>query len=336
MTFDERVQALGYLGFTPRQTRFLVTVALHGGFCLRRQYATYAGIEYGKNVRHFLDELVKRGLGRRLQWESNRGHVYHLTARAVYRALGQDDNRNRRVTAPALIARKLMLLDFVLGQSADEWAATEQDKVALCHGRLTVPLSQLPRRVYAGRDTGLEPSARYFIDKLPLFLLGDPPTVHIVYLATGPGVDPFVRFLCDHRGLLTRLAQWAIVLVYPAHTVDVRALSTAFHEFRSGSRNPKVIDSRDDVRWYFQTRLAVEQDNVPAVSSQLIQRFQSARRRFAGAAFETLYAEWTAHGDEVFDAFASHRPAPLDAAGRFLTCELPFSYTQFGKLPGVA
>jgi hypothetical protein len=37
MTFDERVTALAPLGFTPRQTRFLVTAALHGGYCLRRQ-----------------------------------------------------------------------------------------------------------------------------------------------------------------------------------------------------------------------------------------------------------------------------------------------------------
>ena len=38
MTFDERVRALAPLGFSERQTRFLVTVALHSGFCLRRHY----------------------------------------------------------------------------------------------------------------------------------------------------------------------------------------------------------------------------------------------------------------------------------------------------------
>jgi hypothetical protein len=47
MTFDERVQALQPLGLTPRQTRFLVTVALHSGFCVRRQYAAFARIRYG-------------------------------------------------------------------------------------------------------------------------------------------------------------------------------------------------------------------------------------------------------------------------------------------------
>lgn len=62
MTFDERVAALAPLGFTPRQTRFLVTAALHSGYCLRRQYLAFAGVRYGKNVCDFLEALVGYGL----------------------------------------------------------------------------------------------------------------------------------------------------------------------------------------------------------------------------------------------------------------------------------
>ena len=58
MTFEDRVRALEPLGFTPRQTRFMVTVALHSGYCLRRQYSAFAGVAYGKNVCDFLDRLV--------------------------------------------------------------------------------------------------------------------------------------------------------------------------------------------------------------------------------------------------------------------------------------
>jgi len=42
MTLDDRVHALASLGLTPRQTRFLVTAALHSGYCLRRQYLAFA------------------------------------------------------------------------------------------------------------------------------------------------------------------------------------------------------------------------------------------------------------------------------------------------------
>ena len=62
MTFDERVAALTPLGFTPRQTRFLVTAAPHSGYCLRRQYLAFAGVRYGKNVCDFLEALVRRRL----------------------------------------------------------------------------------------------------------------------------------------------------------------------------------------------------------------------------------------------------------------------------------
>ena len=60
MTFDERVRALALLGFSERQTRFLVTVALHGGFCLRRQYMAFAGLTYGAGVRDFLPRACRQ------------------------------------------------------------------------------------------------------------------------------------------------------------------------------------------------------------------------------------------------------------------------------------
>ena len=102
------------MGFTQRQARFLTLVALHSGYCLRRQYATFAAVSYGKNVRDFLDDLVAQQLARRVTFRPDRGHIYHLFCRSLYRAIQQQDNRNRRHASPALIARKLMLLDFVL------------------------------------------------------------------------------------------------------------------------------------------------------------------------------------------------------------------------------
>ena len=96
MTFEERVRGLEPLGFTPRQAKFVATVALHGGYCLRRHYATSASIGYGKNVRDFLEDLVQRQLAVRFTIRPDRGHLYHLHARPLYRLLGQEDNRNRR------------------------------------------------------------------------------------------------------------------------------------------------------------------------------------------------------------------------------------------------
>ena len=96
MTFDERVEAVESLGFTARQATFLAIVALHSGYCLRRQYAAFAGVSYGKNVRDFLDALVARQLATRFTIRADRGHLYHLHSRALYRVLRQEHSRNRR------------------------------------------------------------------------------------------------------------------------------------------------------------------------------------------------------------------------------------------------
>jgi hypothetical protein len=46
--------------------RVQVTVALHSGFCVRRQYAAFARNRYGAVVREFLDTLVSRKLAARI------------------------------------------------------------------------------------------------------------------------------------------------------------------------------------------------------------------------------------------------------------------------------
>lgn len=335
MTMEERVEALGYLGLTPRQTRFLVTVMLHSGFCLRRHYAAFAGVEVGKNVRNFLDGLVDRGLARRLQFEINRGQIYHVHARSLYRAIAQDDNRNRRTTSPALIARKLMLLDFVLREPADAWFATEPDKVALFRDRFEIPLAYLPRRVYVTRDQRAEPPPRYFIQKLPIYLAGDPPVVHFVALVTESAAE-FARFLWDHRGLVTRLPAWAIVAVVPPQATDPHLCQAVFAQFVRGELPPPVTVAVTDLRWYFATRRAVEANDLQALSVKSIDRFHAARRQCAGPLIESLYADWLVGGDGVLTPLERATPMANPIPGRLLVRTLPFTYTQFGQLPGVA
>ena len=49
MTHAERVAEIkGRFGFTERQAGFLVTVMLHAGVCLARQYCAFARIKYGR------------------------------------------------------------------------------------------------------------------------------------------------------------------------------------------------------------------------------------------------------------------------------------------------
>ena len=228
MTFIERVQALEPLGFSEVQTRFLVTVALHSGFCLRRHYTTFAGLKYGQGVRDFLERLVARKLARRFAFRPDRGHVYHLHASSIYEAIGQGDNRNRRPTSPALIARKLMILDYVLTQPDADWFATEQDKVRLFTTQYGIDRADLPQRVYLAGDGQGSRTTRYFVHKLPLFRTGDPPVVSFVFLVTDTTGSGLTRFLHDHVRLLRRLPDWRIIALAPRHIPGLLACSAAF------------------------------------------------------------------------------------------------------------
>jgi hypothetical protein len=337
MTFDERVNALEPLGFSERQTRFLVTVALHSGFCLRRHYTAFAGLKYGAGVRDFLDRLVARKLATRLDFRPDRGHVYHLNACSIYAAIEQDDNRNRRRTSPALIARKLMLLDYVLGEPAADWYATEQDKVALFTTRFGVLPTNLPQRVYLARRRGDANTTRYFIHKLPIRVAGEPPTVSLVFLVTDTTGAAFEQFLQDHLRFLNYLPDWRIVAVAPRHIPGIPACETAFRRFVVEAQQPRSQEEVEALRTYFVTLDQIERNDLPRVTSDSIRRHHDARRRFAAPEFEGLFRRWLIEGGSALgsrgaDGFLA---AIRKGRGQLLFHRLAIRYDRFGTRAGV-
>lgn len=336
MRLEDRAQALEPLGFSPRQARFLATVALHSGYCLRRQYVASAGVGYGKNVRDFLDALVDRQLAERFTLRADRGHVYHLHARTIYRVLRQEDNRNRREASAALIARKVMLLDYVLAHPDVEWVATETDKVDQFADRLRVPRSDLPQRIYAGSRPGGESTTRFFPHKLPVAVAGDPPVAHFVYLATDHAGGGFEAFLQDHAGLLGHLPAWTVVAIAPPKLPALAACEGIFARFLARP-TVNLVRRSDDLQWYLVTRRTVESGQLARLSVTDINRFRTLRDRFSGSAFDALYRDWLTRGDDVLAAHdaVSSRSA-RQSVGRLVTEVLPFDYSQFGSLPGVA
>lgn len=335
MTLAERALALEPLGFTPRQARFLTAVALHSGYCLRRQYVAFAGVQYGKNVRDFLDSLVDRRLADRFNLRADRGHVYHLNSRTIYRAIGHTDSRNRRDTSAALAARRVMLLDFVLAHRDVEWLATEADKLALFTDRFGIPRGDLPQRVYARSRSEVKPTSRYFPHKLPLAIAGDPPVPQFVYVATEHIGGGFGTFLHDHAALFGRLAAWTVRVIAPAGHAALASSESAFARFLARPAVALVLRS-DDLRWYFTARKAVDAGEFARLPVADIERFRALRQRFRGPAFEAVYVDWLKRGDLAFGDPADTAPAPRRSVGRLVTEPLPFGYTQFGSLPGVA
>ena len=338
MTFDERVRALALLGFSERQTRFLVTVALHGGFCLRRQYMAFAGLRYGAGVRDFLDRLVWHKLATRCDFRRDRGHVYHLYASAIYDAIGQPDNRNRRTASAALIARKLMVLDYVVAHQHLDWYATEEDKVALFADRFGVPPLDLPLRIYVAARRDTAPTTRYFIHKLPIFVHGEPPVVSFVWLVTDVSGDAFEQFVHDHVPLLSHLPQWRIVAVAPRHIPGLPACGPALDRVIAAVGRPRPASECDALRTCCTRLDQLERNDLGSVSVADIQQFHQTRQQFQSDEFEVLFQRWKLRGDSVLGdrGAGGFLTAIREGRGGLATEHLAFSYDRFGSRAGVS
>ena len=122
MQSQDRISAVVRLGFSERQARFLVLVMQHSGVCLLRQYTAFAGIVHGQKTRKFFAKLVSRRFATAYACRHNRGRVYHVHHKALYRAIGETDSRHRRPLSPDRIIQGLATLDAVLATPTIEYA----------------------------------------------------------------------------------------------------------------------------------------------------------------------------------------------------------------------
>ena len=130
----------------------------------------------------------------------------------------------------------------------------------------------------------------------------------------------------------------AVVLhsLFEEQVADARACQALFDQFVRGELRSPATGRVADLRWYFSTRRAIDANDLDALSVTQIDRFHAARRQFAGPLMESLYAEWLADGDVVLGRLERGTPVTVPTPGRLLVRTLPYTYTQFGALPGVA
>ena len=215
MTFNERVRAVSEFGFTTRQARFLLTVMLHGGVCLPRQYARFAGTAYGHKVNVFFDKLVSLRYAVRCRCVHNRAAVYHLRHHALYRAIGESHSRNRKPVPAARVVERLMLLDAVISHPELEWLATVSDKVDFFAAAASLDAKSWPHLAVEG-------TPRYFPDHLPI---GVSTTGQIVFVFLAPSsrTADLQAFLQRHAELFNALSNWTLRLVLPPYVAPVKS-----------------------------------------------------------------------------------------------------------------
>lgn len=325
MTWEDRVANVSQQGFTPRQASFLVNVMLHAGVCVGRQYCTFARIAYGQVVCDFLDALVRRGYASPHRCGHPRWRIFHVHHKALYRAIGEPDNRHRKPTALSRAVERLMILDAVLAEPQLTWLATERDKFAYFTLRHRIPREDLPALTFRAEDSE---TVRHFAEKLPIGLDPDGRLHVFVFLLVQDLPTDFRSFLEKHAELLRALPAWAVRLVIPPHKRGAVALyEAAFHEHIASPLRPTTVD---ELRWYFSARRRHQADTE--------ERFDQAVHAFAPPRFQALYRAWLDRGDSVLEATQSSTLADALArgAGRLETYVLPYQYTHLLPLVGTA
>ncbi len=225
---SERIEALGRFSYTPREAAFLVCAALQSGFFLRRQYCQFIHKEVGGTAAALIEKVLTLGHANALEG-CRQTQVYHLGSRPFYAALGEEDNRNRRMRPPVAMKNKLMCLDLVLDHPEHSYLVTEQEKVTHFTRTLGISHGDLPAKEFRS-PTAVNSTARYFVDKYPIALASDG---HISFCFVDEGLATGARFesyLKQYAALFSQLTRFELNHKYQQpHLVTVENLTDRIH-----------------------------------------------------------------------------------------------------------
>jgi hypothetical protein len=324
----ERVEAIATRGFTERQARFLVTVMVHSGVFVGRQYAAFAGITHGQKVHDFIEKLLVRRFVTAIRLGSTgRKKIFHVHHKPLYRAIGEPDNRNRRPVMLGRAIERLMILDGVLADPSLTWLGSEHDKRHHFRQRLgdTIRNDEYPRLVFGEAPNQ---TIRYFPDKLPVGFERHGYRHVFLYPARSPSPMDFRLFLLRHLELLNALSHWTIRVLFPW------SLASAMDTFEEAAYEHLAkqlqLSAAEELKWFFRQHQRTGQ----AASGADNARLRAARKEFRAPRFTALRRRWLEDGDRVIWLAAS--PLSRDALTRQranVECvELPHSYDHFSSL----
>jgi hypothetical protein len=329
MTSQERVAAVEKAGFTRRQAAFLVTVMVHSGVCLGRQYCAFSRIVRGQKMQDFFSSLVTRRVATAYAAAHRRAWVYHVHSKRLYASIGEPNNRNRKPVTLARALERLMLLDAVIAEPSLRWLGSEPEKVEHFGRTTTLRVSELPALSFG---MGAQRTVRFFPDKLPIGVANDERTHVFVYLINRETPVDFRAFLHRHAELFRALPEWELRLLVPGHLARSVPLFEA--AVRQEIAMPLRLDDVDELAWFFRQRLAA--DGGRHIEDE--QRFRTATRRFHAPRYRTMYRLWKKVGDGLVHATVSRvlSDALARRTGRIKTVELSHPYQQLTPLVGSA
>lgn len=337
MTNGEREQEIRRFGYDPDQAAFLCLVALHGGYFLSRQFPDFVGKQRGRCVTNLIEKAVALGHCRTHVYRHNRC-VYHLFSKPFYKAIGEEDNRNRRERRVFTIKNKLMGLDLVLAHRQRRFLATEQEKIQFFETELGIERSSFPTRRYQSRSKKTA-THRYFVDKFPLFVEeeeGAAKRLTFTFIdedvVTGTGFETHLR---QYAPLFKHLGACTLLYVGAGRALFEEAQQT-FHRF-FGASEPRSRGPVDPniarLATHFRERQLFESREFRSFNQDRLIRFRADRQEFAGERFESLFVAWKRDGEAALGPGLGGRTASDNPASpTFDRYVLPFDYDIFGSV----
>lgn len=336
MNSQEAIHALESLGYDSDEAAFLRIAALQSGCFLRRQFLSFVGGTKGWKDVALINKLRMNRHCRTMVYRHSR-MVYQLSAKPLYAALGDPDNRNRREHQPATIKNKLMGLDFVLEHPAYAYLMTEHDKLDYIKG-LNIPDGDLPKRWFES-PRGRKSTPKYFVEKYPLFIAAPDGTacsvVHFTYVDEGQQTtDRFKTFLENYGRLMTALPDYRVVYI-AEHDGLFEKAGQRFEEFSlSGERQAGLLSpGARDLLAYFEARRAYETRDFSSFDTARLIRYREEKNRFGDEHYEELFRQWRRGGAPALLAILSPNGALKEVpCERFSTYVLNHDYDLFGTL----
>lgn len=245
---EDRVQAVVKFGFTERQARFLVTVMLHSGVCLPRQYEAFAGIVHGKRTGRFFRKLIKHGYAAAYPCRHNRGRVYHVHHKPLYRAIGETNSRHRRPMSAARVEEALMLLDAMLIDPKIMWLATAEEKRIHLSRQAGVSADDAARLTSTQHACRPVRSVR---DRMPVGIDHEGRWVFL-YLLTDLQREDFHWFLQQRSALFAVLPAWVVQIV----CLHAKGVAELYEKEARHALQPVSSRAASGLRWYFKLHRA--------------------------------------------------------------------------------
>ncbi len=335
MTETDQIEALTQVGYTELEARFLLKVALHSGYFLRRQATPFFSGNACASVGAFIEKLFENGHVTAIAFDPDT-HLYHLANRTFYALIGEEDNRNRRMKEASTIKTRLMQLDFVLGQSQMQFLATEPVKRHYFTAARSIEETLLPYRVYNGRHT--YPARRFFIEKYPIFVTEGANSEAIVsFCFVDEGfttMSHFELFLSRYSRLLTALGNFQIVYV-AARKKPFGQAGAVFEKYlnkwQAGMNATDSLLQR--LRSYFSVRLQYDNKEFAALDRVTLTELRAARNEFSGPENERLFDAWKTGGDTALrQLFAPESVSRQALQGSFSTHYLEHNYDFLGTI----